>query len=170
MGRVNLNIISTSPYGSNPLSSSVSSRRFKTVIFSTSFRMVHCAGLNRRQAVAVRTLTHLSSVTCSFGFSTSKVIGLLCCPAQLNLCDSRVRDCFGKEQQITRSNHDRILFQLFDFCITFDSEVSVFQWPYVNTNIMSGSLDMGEKVGDREDSLCHFSLCADCVCRYVLVL
>jgi len=132
--------------------------------------MVYCAGLNRRQAVAVRTLTHLSSVTCSFGFSTSKVIGLLCCPAQLNSCDSRVRDCFGKEQQITRSNHDRILSQLFDFCITFDSEVGVFQWPYVNTNIMSGSLDMGEKVGDREDSLCHFLLCADCVCRYVLVL
>ncbi|KAG1880027.1 hypothetical protein F4604DRAFT_1679160 [Suillus subluteus] len=38
--------------------------------------------------------------------------------------------------------------KLFNYCITFDSEVGAFQWPYVNTNIMSGLLDMGEKVGD----------------------
>lgn len=72
---------------------------------------------------------------------------------------------------MARSNHDYILFQLFDFCITFDSEVTVFQWPNAaNTNIMPGSLDVGEKVGDCEDSLCHFSLCADCKCYYVPIL
>lgn len=51
------------------------------------------------------------------------LVGLLDCPAQLNFYDSCVHSGFGMEQRITWSNNNQILFQLFDFCITFDSEV-----------------------------------------------
>jgi hypothetical protein len=60
----------------SPLSSSVFSgqHKRKTVIVPTSFRMGHCADLNRRQIIAVRGLFHLSSVIHSFEFSMSKVV------------------------------------------------------------------------------------------------
>ncbi|KAG2137547.1 hypothetical protein DEU56DRAFT_946235 [Suillus clintonianus] len=67
-------------------------------------------------------------------------------------------DLMGRQTVAVRT---RIIFAsiavlLFDICITFDSEVD--------------SLDMGEKVGDREDSLCYLSLYTNCKRCYVYKL
>lgn len=63
-----------------------------------------------------------------------------------------------------------ISLQLFDYCITFDSEVSMFLMTVCIVDLMPGSLGMGKKVGYREDSLCYLSLCTYCNLCYVPIL
>ncbi|KAG2036391.1 hypothetical protein BDR03DRAFT_1092553 [Suillus americanus] len=66
MGRVNVNIISTCPYDTSPLRSSVFSGRHKTVVVLTSFRMGHCANLHRRQTVAYLEVVFVTALLFDF--------------------------------------------------------------------------------------------------------